>query len=355
MRVLFLSRSTLFSQPGGDTLQVEQTAEHLRQLGCHVDVKLGPQKNEYHNYDVIHFFNLVRPADARKVLKSNKPLIVSSIYHDYNEYDSRHRGALFAWLYRLFGKFSIEYFKTIARWLNGSDEFPGFAYLIQGQKRSMQKILKHSQFLLATSHQEIKRITDDLGHLPPSKKVSLGSEHIPLPKTHLARKGVLCAARIEGPKNQLKLIRAVNAIGVALHLTGNTAKNQSDYTLRCRKEASAHVHFHGRISKEELTELYQQSKVHALISYYETTGLSTLEALKMGCQVVVTNRGAQPEIFGPRAFYCDPDNLDSIKAAVEEALTCNENHTEWVKDNFSWAAAARDILDIYHTLTETSS
>src|SRR5260370_35653627 len=38
LRVLFLSRTTLFSVPGGDTTQVMKTAEALRTRGCEVTV-----------------------------------------------------------------------------------------------------------------------------------------------------------------------------------------------------------------------------------------------------------------------------------------------------------------------------
>jgi len=38
MKVLFQSRTTLFSVPGGDTVQLVKTAEYLRKLGVEVDI-----------------------------------------------------------------------------------------------------------------------------------------------------------------------------------------------------------------------------------------------------------------------------------------------------------------------------
>ncbi len=354
INVILLSRSTLFSQPGGDTLQVEQTARYLSEVGCKVEIGLSGTSINFRQFDLIHFFNLIRPADAREALNSGIPIIVSSIYHDYSEYDSKHRGSMAKVLFNVFGKHGLEYFKTIGRWVNGSDRFPGLSYLMKGQRRSMCDVLQKSKYLIATSNQEIERIESDLGKLPPAKKISLGSEHISEGNTVAEREGVLCAARIEGPKNQLKLIRALQNSAIPLHLTGNTATNQSAYFKQCKLEAHENVHFHGRVSKEELTNLYQKCKVHALISYYETTGLSTLEALKMGCQVVITDRGAQKEIFGDHAFYCDPDDTQSIASAITRALANNESHIEWVKDNFGWGKAAREILDIYQTVIDNT-
>lgn len=347
MRILFLSRSTLFSQPGGDTLQVVQTAHYLQKLGCEVDIDISGQKPELQKFDLIHFYNLIRPADLKHVLKSGIPLVVSSIYHDYSEFDGHHRGGFSEILYRIFGKFGLEYLKTIARWINGSDRFPGFRYLLVGQKRSMQHLLKRSSFLIATSLQEIDLIKEDLGSIPPAQKINLGSEHVVDENRQFPRKGVLCAARIEGPKNQLNLIRAMKGLNMPLVLTGKVAANQQDYLEQCKSEADENVVLTGHISKEELAEKFSKAKVHALISYYETTGLSTVEALKMGCQAVITNRGAQTEIFQNHAFYCNPDDVASIRKAIEEALQCNTDHREWVKQNFSWEKAAREILDIY--------
>lgn len=349
MKILFLSRATLFSQPGGDTLQVEQTAHYLRELGCEVEIATT-EVPKAANFDLIHFFNLIRPADARMAFKTNKPVVVSSIYHDYSEYDQKHRKGLSRSVARTFGKFRTEYLKTLGRWINGSDRFPGMTYLLRGQKASIKKLLKRASFVVATSRQELDLIRKEIGFLPESRKVALGSEHMPEKGETISRQGVLCAARIEGPKNQLKLIKALKGAQIPLTLTGKAATNQSKYLEACKNLAGPEVTFAGRVSDEKLTELFQQARVHALISYYETTGLSTLEALKLGCQAVITDRGAQAEIFKNHAFYCDPDNVQSIRMAIDEAMHSHKDHSEWVKENFSWAKAAHEILDIYQTV-----
>lgn len=316
-----------------------------------MEINISGKKPDLQKFDLIHFYNLIRPADLRYVLNANIPLIVSSIYHDYSEYDARHRGGVSGILYQIFGKFGLEYLKTIARWINGSDRFPGFRYLWLGQKRSMQQLLKRSSCLVATSLQEIELIRNDLGTLPPAQKINLGSEHIVGKKEKLPRQGVLCAARIEGPKNQLNLIRAMKGLDIPLILTGKAAANQQDYLAQCKSEADENVVFTGHIPEEELAERFGRAKVHALISYYETTGLSTVEALKLGCQAVITDRGAQREIFQEHAFYCDPDDVASIRQAIDKALESDTDHREWVKQNFSWEVAAREILDIYKMVT----
>jgi len=350
MNVLFISRSTLFSQPGGDTLQVKHTAKSLSEIGVNVDIKLSGEPINPRGYDIIHFFNLIRPADLQLNIPAYIPLVVSTIYHDYSEYDSRYRSKFSGLLFRLTGKNGLEYLKVILRWLNGSDKFPGLKYLLIGHKRSMRYLLKRANFALTTSHQEADLIRKDLGYLPEYKKINLGSEHIKHKDGELHREGVLCAARIEGFKNQLNLIRAVKGTGQKLTLTGNIATNQQAYYNQCRAEADGSVTFLGRVSNEKLESQFRQAHTHALISYYETTGLSTLEALKAGCQAVITDRGAQREIFEGHGFFCQPDDVDSIKEALQQAEVSTEDHSAWVTENFSWKKAAHEISDIYQKL-----
>lgn len=347
MKVLFISRATLFSQPGGDTLQMEETAKYLRKKGITVDI--NPENPEIAHYDLIHGFNLIRPAVLLPYLKE-KPFVLSSIYHDYAEYDQYHRGLSAKTLYRSCGKFGVEYLKVISRWVNGSDSFPGWKYLLAGHKSSMKKVLQKSRHVFTTSQQEASQIKKDLEQDFNFSIVPLGSEHFTISEPPQKRAGILCAARIEGPKNQLNLIRAVNGTSYTLMLTGNIATNQSDYAQVCKNEAGPNIEFAGRLSDFDLSKAFAAAKVHALPSYYETTGLSTLEALKSGCQAVITGRGAQKELFEGHAFFCDPDSPESIREAIEKAMYSEDDHSNWVKENFSWAKAAKDILDIYKTV-----
>lgn len=55
MKVLFIVRSTLFSVRGGDTVQVEETAAHLRLLGVEVSIRKSSEHIDYSGYRLIHF------------------------------------------------------------------------------------------------------------------------------------------------------------------------------------------------------------------------------------------------------------------------------------------------------------
>jgi hypothetical protein len=81
MKVAFISRATLYSSPGGDTRQLEQTALNLKKLGVEIDIYRSDETIDYGQYDLLHFFNVIRPADFITHIKlSKKPYVVSTIF-----------------------------------------------------------------------------------------------------------------------------------------------------------------------------------------------------------------------------------------------------------------------------------
>ena len=76
MNILFISRATLYKVPGGDTIQIESTAKYLRKLNINVNIKLSNQKIDYSKYNLIHFFNIIRPSDIIYHVKNRAAVCV---------------------------------------------------------------------------------------------------------------------------------------------------------------------------------------------------------------------------------------------------------------------------------------
>src|SRR5258707_1180147 len=132
MKTLLISRSTLFKSPGGDTIQVLQTARELVKLGITAEIKLADDEICYDKYDILHFFNLTRPADILShIRKSKKPFVVSPILIDYAEYDRGHRRGLAGNLFHLLSANQIEYVKAVARRIKGNDPL-NYSYMWNG-------------------------------------------------------------------------------------------------------------------------------------------------------------------------------------------------------------------------------
>jgi glycosyltransferase involved in cell wall biosynthesis len=130
---------------------------------------------------------------------------------------------------------------------------------------------------------------------------------------------------------------------------GNESKNQKEYVDLVYKEAGENVFFLGAVSQEDLSELYKVAKVHALVSWMETPGLSSLEAAVMDCNIVVTKKGDTEEYFQDLAYYCEPDDVESIKNAIELAYTnpINPELKSKVLTNYIWEKTAEETLKAY--------
>ncbi|WP_165929506.1 glycosyltransferase family 4 protein [Pseudocnuella soli] len=351
-----ISRATLFSTPGGDTIQVCGTAEHLRRLGIDVDIRLADENNiDYSQYDLLHLFNLIRPNDLLKhALQSGKPYVLSTIYVDYYEYEVNVRGGVSKIFLKLFGRFGAEYIKVLGRAVKNGEKIVSRSYLWQGQRKAMINLALGASYLLPNSLSEMRRIELLLGMTNKYKVIPNGIDEElfaePLRKTN--RQGVICVARIEGRKNQLNLIQAMNGLDIELVIVGRPSPNHQLYYNECRSIAGANVKFLDHMPQAELRQLYAAAKVHILPSWFETTGLSSLEAAIMGCNIVVTRKGDTEEYFGNLAVYCEPDNIESIKGAIMEAY--NKPNSELTRlriaKHFTWKIAATKTLEVYKSV-----
>jgi len=155
MKVAFITRSTLFTVPGGDTVQITETAQHLNTAGIEVDIKLANEKIIYNQYHLLHFFNITRPADILfHVHHAKKPFVVSTIFIDYSEYDQLHRTGLSGYIFKFFPVTTIEYLKAIAKWILGKDKLISKSFLWKGQKNSIREILLKASAVLPNSFSE---------------------------------------------------------------------------------------------------------------------------------------------------------------------------------------------------------
>ncbi|WP_205509337.1 glycosyltransferase family 4 protein [Longitalea arenae] len=353
MKIAFITRSTLFTVKGGDTFQLINTAKQLKLLGIDVDIKLTNQEIKYQQYDLLHFFNLVRPADILcHITRSKKPFVVSPNLVNYFEYDQLYRKGIAGRLFRLLSKNNIEYIKTIARWAQRNDVLMTPSYLWKGHKKSIQTILQQAALVLPNSKLEYAQLAEYDTALPGHTVVPNGIDPNLFHWNRSQPKEpnlVLCVARIEGLKNQLNLIKALNNTKYRLVVIGNPAPNQLQYYQACRQQAAANISFLQQIPQEALAGWYQKASIHILPSWFETCGLSTLEAAVMGCSVVITDKGYTREYIGQEAAYCDPASPESILEAVKRAAVTPASITlrKKILDQYTWQQAARKTAAAY--------
>jgi glycosyltransferase involved in cell wall biosynthesis len=359
MKILMISRATLFSVPGGDTIQIQQTSEHLTKLNITVDIQLTTDKVDYQKYDLIHFFNIIRPADILDhIYRSKLPFVVSPIFVEYQEYDKKERRGLIGLLVKVINSDMLEYFKTIGRVILNGEKVNSFRYLLYGHYFSIKQIAKRAALLLPNSNNENIRFC---------KAYNVRTKYIKVPNAINAKvfdlsvngdnrfiDHVLCVARFEGLKNQLNLIKAVIGTNLKLTLIGKPSPNHLDYYSQCKELANSlnNVQILDHIDQVRLSSIYKAAKVHVLPSWFETTGLSSLEAAAMGCNIVITRKGDTEEYFGKYAFYCEPDSIDSIRTAITEAYNspADPELRKFIINNYTWEKAAEVTYNAYNSI-----
>ena len=103
-------------------------------------------------------------------------------------------------------------------------------------------------------------------------------------------------------------------------------------------EFGSSIEFIGQISDEALRKQYQKAEILCFPSLAEAFGMPALEGLAAGCNIVVSDRGALPEITRGMGFVCNPYSTASISRALEKASTTDRNQIEqieWISDQYS--------------------
>ncbi|PDT83701.1 glycosyltransferase family 1 protein [Sinorhizobium sp. BJ1] len=109
-----------------------------------------------------------------------------------------------------------------------------------------------------------------------------------------------------------------------------------------RQVSNSNVTWLGRLSDEELAALLQDCLCLAFPSFVEGFGLPPLEAMTIGCPVVVSDRASLPEICAGAALYASPENAEAwfdrfmrvrnmpgVRETMIELGRARASHFEW--------------------------
>ncbi len=378
-KVLFLARPLAVSGPGGYHTHVIETKSALERLGIQVDLILRADL-DFTKYDIVHVFAghgiwLNASYFAMKAAKrAHLPVAISPIFVVGGDKPSSLASQTNLWrtdqpamgpLKRALKYALPAWTNAVYSWMRLSkfpipfSDFYHWHKLDRKMPRSRSRdnivgeMFLEADVLLPNSHVEMDsikrflRVENKYHVVRNGTDLSFADAN---PEWFVDKFGirdfVMCAAYLCERKNQLALIRATKVINVPLVLVGNA---QGKYADTCRKEAGEDVIFTGPLSRQEIASAYAAAKVHVLPSFYETTGIVSLEAALAGCTVVVGNRSAEPEYFNDFVHYCDPASEESIRSAVLKALKGppRPGLKEHIMQNFNWDKAAQETLEGY--------
>ena len=114
------------------------------------------------------------------------------------------------------------------------------------------------------------------------------------------------------------------------------------------------VKFLSFVPDGDLPSLYANAQCFCLPSLYEGFGLPVLEAMAVGCPVVISNSSSLPEIAGKAGIYVDPQDVDSISKGIDTAISEKDiskgkeriqlGYSQTKK--FTWEKAAQETLRV---------
>ena len=363
MRVLMTIRDDAQSALGGDTIQMQKTKAALEGLGVAVDVLPAGAVQDATGYDLAHVFNIQTAESSwaafEALEKRGVPVVLSSIYWDmldhWFEFAVKDRSYWRA-LARLLGKQTMR--RMYVAWQRArAPRTPAWRLQRQMLERAA-RVLPNSQSEAELLHAafRLNGAFYERTHVVPNGIDTALFDPPPAPsrwflEKHGVRDFVLEVGAVSPVKNQLGLIRALLDLPAPIVIVGQPAPKMPEYAERCKELGArrGNVIFIDRLPHEELPGLYALAAVHALPSWRETPGLVSLEAAAAGCRIVTTSIGSTRDYFQDMARYCYPDDLPSIREAVEGALSEPKTSRlrEHVMQNFNWRRAGEETLQAY--------
>lgn len=166
---------------------------------------------------------------------------------------------------------------------------------------------------------------------------------------------ILSVGSIDPRKNLVKLFEAFNKSQIKdkyrLVLVGEKANIFSTID-----SDDINKNWLGYVSDEELVYLYKNASLFVYLSLYEGFGIPPLEAMSLGCPVILSDIPVFHEIFGDSAYYVSPENTEEITNTMHKIISDNNAREEIIKKSFetsshySWKKSASLLIKLIEEL-----
>jgi glycosyltransferase involved in cell wall biosynthesis len=146
-------------------------------------------------------------------------------------------------------------------------------------------------------------------------------------------------AALQGMKVKLLVIGRLNN-DQRLALNGSNVEYENRYDL----------------DEHQLIQAYRESDILLFCSTYEGFGLPIIEAQATGRPVITSDCFSMPEVAGEGAILCDPDDINSIRSALEAIIKDSKLRRNLVEKGlenckrFSEKKIAKRYYDLYSEL-----
>ncbi|PYC01102.1 glycosyltransferase family 1 protein [Pseudomonas sp. MB-090624] len=245
-------------------------------------------------------------------------------------------------------------------------------------QRELTQSLKRADALITVSHCMRQELADyfnwPLDRIHAVPLASSPQFHPRSPdalREALARHGLqpggysLFVGTIEPRKNIVSLLDAYSRLPLALRqrwpliLTGYHGwRSEAIHDRIAQAQQQGWAHYLGFVASADLPLLFAGARLFTFPSHYEGFGLPVLEAMSSGVPVVCSNSSSLPEVAGPAALMCAPDDVEGLTALLQQGLEDEAWRATAVQQGllhaggFSWERCAQATVEVYKSVRE---
>ena len=245
-------------------------------------------------------------------------------------------------------------------------------------QKELTQSLKRADALITVSHCMRKELADyfnwPLDRIHAVPLASSPQFHPRSPdalREALARHGLqpggysLFVGTIEPRKNIVSLLDAYSRLPLALRqrwpliLTGYHGwRSEAIHDRIAQAQQQGWARYLGFVASADLPLLVAGARLFTVPSHYEGFGLPVLEAMSSGVPVVCSNSSSLPEVAGPAALMCAPDDVEGLTALLQQGLEDEAWRATAVQQGllhaggFSWERCAQATVEVYKSVRE---
>ena len=244
-------------------------------------------------------------------------------------------------------------------------------------RRTLERAVARSDAVIAISRQTKADLTEVIGMdgslirviypgrsedfqpMPPSRPAGVARRH------GIHGRYILYVGSLGPHKNVATLLRAYQRarregdLAAKLVVVGNPRWGEETLAIREMLLVRDDIVLTGEVPQDDLPALYAGADLFVFPSRYEGFGLPVLEAMACGTPVILSDRGALPEVAGEAGYYVDPDDEHALADAICQIAGDPETRSRMVMagleqaGRFSWVQSATDLLALFREITGT--